>query len=173
MTNKNTIVLLLIMALTALGYTNALAQFVEKSTDVACLVPSATGLGYTIAHKDKKGFVQLGFSTASCLAVNYTMEALITKDRPDGTGHHAFPSTHTAIAFNGATFLTRRYGWRIGVPAYILASYVAWGRVHADRHDWWDVMGGAAVGAGTALICTRPLATKDKRKKLMPIDDDK
>ncbi len=145
---------------------DAKAQFVEKSTDVACLLPSATGLGYTIAKKDKKGFFQLGYSTASCLAVNYTMEALITKDRPDGTGHHSFPSTHTAIAFNGATFLMRRYGWKIGVPAYILASYVAWGRVHANRHDWWDVMGGAAVGAGTALIFTRPLSRSEKKREV-------
>lgn len=146
---------------------DAKAQFVEKSTDVACLLPSATGLGCTIAKKDKKGFFQLGYSTASCLAVNYTMEALITKDRPDGTGHHAFPSTHTAIAFNGATFLMRRYGWKAGVPAYLLASYVAWGRVHANRHDWWDVMGGAAVGVGTAFIFTRPLSRSERKREVM------
>lgn len=164
---KHIAALLLGLALLVAGAPGrARAQFVEKSTDAACLLPSATGLGYTIAKKDRKGFLQLGGSTAACLATNYTMEALITKDRPDGTGHHSFPSTHTAIAFNGATFLARRYGWKIGVPAYILASYVAWGRVHADRHDWWDVMGGAAVGAGTALIFTRPLSRSEKKREV-------
>ncbi|MBQ1745810.1 MAG: phosphatase PAP2 family protein, partial [Muribaculaceae bacterium] len=91
-----------------------------------------------------------------CLAVNYGLELCIRKDRPDGTGHHAFPSTHTAVAFNGSTFLMKRYGWKWGVPAYVVSSFVAWGRVHTDRHDWWDVLGGAAIGAGSAFIFTRP-----------------
>ena len=50
----------------------------------------------------------------------------------------------------------KRYGWKWGVSAYVVSSFVAWGRVHTDRHDWWDVLGGAAIGAGTAFIFTRP-----------------
>ena len=88
--------------------------------------------------------------------MNYGLELCIKKDRPDGTGHHAFPSTHTAVAFNGSTFLMKRYGWKWGVPAYVVSSFVAWGRVKTDRHDWWDVLGGAAIGAGSAFIFTRP-----------------
>lgn len=170
MKKRLTTFLISLLAALVLPLESANAQFVEKSTDAACLLPSATGLGYTIANKDRKGFIQLGCGTAACLAVNYTMELCITKDRPDGTGHHAFPSTHTAIAFNGATFLMRRYGWKVGVPAYLLASYVAWGRVHADRHDWWDVMGGAAVGVGTAFIFARPLS-KSGKKRSVPADN--
>ena len=60
------------------------------------------------------------------------------------------------MAFNGSTYLMKRYGWQWGVPAYAVSSFVAWGRVHTDRHDWWDVLGGAAIGAGTAFIFTRP-----------------
>ena len=136
--------------------TFAQSKFVERSTDVLCLAPTATGLIKAIAEHDKKGILQLGLSTATTLAVNYGLEACIKKDRPDGTGHHAFPSTHTAVAFDGASFLMRRYGWKWGVPAYALSTYVAWGRVHAKRHDWWDVLGGAAIGAGCAFIYTRP-----------------
>lgn len=128
----------------------------RHTTDVLCLLPDATGLGLAIARHDKEGLKQLGLSTATCLAVNYGLELCIHKDRPDGTGHHAFPSTHTAVAFNGSTFLMRRYGWKWGVPAYVVSSFVAWGRVHTDRHDWWDALGGAAIGAGTAFIFTRP-----------------
>ena len=128
----------------------------RHTTDVLCLLPDATGLGLAIAKHDTEGLKQLGFSTATCLALNYGLELCIRKDRPDGTGHHAFPSTHTAVAFNGSTFLMKRYGWKWGVPAYVVSSFVAWGRVHTDRHDWWDVLGGAAIGAGTAFIFTRP-----------------
>ncbi len=163
--------LLCLVIMVSGSVTDSKAQFVKRATDVACLMPSATGLGYTIAKNDRKGFFQLGYSSAACLAVNYTMEALITKDRPDGTGHHAFPSTHTAIAFNGATFLMRRYGWKVGVPAYLVAGFVAWGRVHAERHDWWDVIGGAAVGVGTAMVFTRPLSKSEKRRPLPATDE--
>ena len=128
----------------------------KTTTDLLCLVPDATALGVAIAKHDTEGLKQLGLSTATCLAVNYGLELCIRKDRPDGTGHHAFPSTHTAVAFNGSTFLMKRYGWKWGVPAYVVSSFVAWGRVHTDRHDWWDVLGGAATGAGSAFIFTRP-----------------
>ncbi len=128
----------------------------RHTTDVLCLLPDATALSVAIAKHDSEGLKQLGLSTATCLAVNYGLELCIRKDRPDGTGHHAFPSTHTAVAFNGSTFLMKRYGWKWGVPAYVVSSFVAWSRVHTDRHDWWDVLGGAAIGAGSAYIFTRP-----------------
>ena len=48
----------------------------------------------------------------------------------------------------------KRYGWEWGIPAYAVSTYVAWGRTYADKHDWWDVLGGAAIGVGAALIYT-------------------
>ncbi len=132
----------------------------ERSTDLLCLAPSAAGLCAAWANDDMKGVVQLGLSSVTTIAANYALEAMVKKDRPDGSGHHAFPSTHTAAAFDGATFLMRRYGWKWGAPAYAVSAYVAWGRVHADKHDWWDVIGGAALGSGCALIYTRQFAQK-------------
>ena len=164
--------LILLLSLLIIATNTTQAQFVEKSTTVLCLLPSATAAVNTLARHDRRGMLQLGLSSATCLAVNYALEAVITKDRPDGTGHHAFPSTHTAVAFNGATFLARRYGWKWGAPAYAVAAYVGWGRVHADRHDWWDVLGGAAIGTGTALIFARPLAIKNADISLSPILGD-
>lgn len=142
-------------------------DFVKTSTDVLCLVPDATALGVALAKHDTDGLKQLGLSTATCLAVNYGLELCIKKDRPDGTGHHAFPSTHTAVATNGTTFLWKRYGWKWGVPAAAVSSYVAWGRVHTDRHDWWDVLGGTAIGVGSAWLFSRPFA-KDVEVTVTP-----
>lgn len=139
----------------------------RHATDVLCLLPDATALGVAIAKHDNEGLKELGLSAATCLALNYGLELCIKKDRPDGTGHHAFPSTHTAVAFNGSTFLMKRYGWQWGVPAYALSTFVAWGRVKCDRHDWWDVLGGAAIGAGTAFIFTRPFV-KDVDMSIAP-----
>lgn len=164
MTKRLFIALLLTMTLF-----NGMAgdKFVKRSTDALCIAPSATGLSIAIAKHDMEGIKQLGLSTATCLAVNYGLELCIRKDRPDGTGHHAFPSTHTAVAFNGTTFLMKRYGWKWGVPAAVVSAYVAWGRVHTDRHDWWDVLGGAAIGAGSAWIFSRPF-TKDVEVNISP-----
>ena len=148
--------ILIITLLASSLFARANDDALRHTTDVLCLLPDATALGLTIAKHDTEGMKQLAFSTATCLAVNYGLELCIRKDRPDGTGHHAFPSTHTAVAFNGSTFLMKRYGWKWGVPAYVLSSFVAWGRVKTDRHDWCDVLGGAAIGAGSAFIFTRP-----------------
>lgn len=137
------------------GTGRAQTKAVKRTTDVLCLVPSGVGLVKAICDHDRKGIWQLGLSTATTLAVNYGLEAIVRKDRPDGDGHHAFPSTHTAVVWDGATYLMRRHGWKWGVPAYAVATYVAWGRVYTKRHDAWDVLAGAAIGAGAALIYTR------------------
>lgn len=145
-----------VMLMLASVQSQASDDALKYTTDVLCLAPDATALAVAIAKHDTQGLKQLGLSTATCLVVNYGLELCIKKDRPDGTGHHAFPSTHTAVAFNGSTYLMKRYGWKWGVPAYVVSSFVAWGRVHTNRHDWWDVLGGAAIGAGSAFIFTRP-----------------
>ncbi len=142
--------------------------YVERTTDVLCLAPTLVGLCATVVSEDEKGAIELGLSTATCLAANYVLEAIIKKDRPDGSSHHAFPSTHTAMSFSGATFLMKRYGWRWGVPAYAVSAYVAWGRTYAQKHDWWDVAAGAAIGVGCAFVLSHK-KNKDKNLSLSPI----
>ena len=162
------ILLLLAFLVPVCGISRAQNDFVEHSTDVVCFLPSAVSLAKVIADRDRKGFWQLGFSSATTIAVNYGLKLAVSKERPNGSGNDSFPSTHTGAAFDGATFLMRRYGWKWGVPAYALSAYVAWGRVHSDRHDWWDVLGGAAVGAASALVYTRPFM-KDVDLTVSPV----
>ena len=42
--------------------------------------------------------------------------------------------------------LQRHFGWKVGVPAYVAAGYVATARVHDNRHYLSDVVFGAAMG---------------------------
>lgn len=65
--------------------------------------------------------------------------------RPDDTPY-SFPSGHTSTTFATATVLQRHFGWKIGVPAYALASYVGASRIQAKRHYLSDVAFGAALG---------------------------
>src|SRR5688572_418249 len=69
----------------------------------------------------------------------------VRRGRPDGT-EFSFPSGHTSVSFATATVLQRHYGWKAGVPAYAMASYVAASRIHDKRHFLSDVAFGAAVG---------------------------
>lgn len=156
--------------------TEAFAQrsFVKKSTDILCLAPAATGLVKAIAEKDREGVIQLGLSSVTGIAINYGINACVKKNRPDmpcnagWSDRHAFPSTHTMAAFDGATFLMKRYGWQWGIPAYAVSTYVAWGRTYTRHHDGWDVLAGAIVGTGAALIYTRPFV-KDLDLTIAPV----
>jgi membrane-associated phospholipid phosphatase len=73
------------------------------------------------------------------------LKALSQRERPDGSSG-SFPSGHAAMSFASATVLQKHYGWKVGIPAYAVASYVAASRVQTDRHYASDVIFGAAIG---------------------------
>jgi membrane-associated phospholipid phosphatase len=146
--------LVLVLAL-ALGAGGARADEIERSGDVvAVLLPAGAAVGALIG-KDHQGLGQLAAAYASTMAIVYILKPTVDRTRPDGGGQ-SFPSGHAASAFAGAAFLQRRYGWRLGVPAYALASYVGWSRVEADRHHPSDIVASAAIGIGANLLFTHP-----------------
>jgi membrane-associated phospholipid phosphatase len=67
------------------------------------------------------------------------------RHRPDGD-EYSFPSGHTSVTFATATVLQRNFGWKAGIPAYAVASYVAASRVQMKRHFLSDVAFGATIG---------------------------
>lgn len=133
---------------------------VDRSTDILMFVNPVAGFAGSLAIGDYQGTKQIVLSGITSIAVTYALKYSIKKDRPDHSDHHAFPSNHTAVSFQGATFIQRRYGWKWGVPAYLLSAYVGWGRTYCKQHDWWDVLGGAAIGTASSYIFTRPFAKK-------------
>jgi hypothetical protein len=92
----------------------------------------------------------------------------VGRTRPDGTAY-SFPSGHTATSFASAAVLQRQFGWKVGIPAYGVATYVAASRVQAKRHFLSDVAFGAAIGIlvghtvtvghGDARFAVAPMAT--------------
>ncbi len=89
-------------------------------------------------------------------ALTHGLKVTTHRLRPDGTGL-SFPSGHSATSFAAATVLQRRYGWKAGVPAYALASYVAASRVNDRRHFASDVIFGAGLGIAVGLTVTRDM----------------
>jgi len=70
----------------------------------------------------------------------------VRRMRPDGSSKKSFPSGHSSGTFATATVIQRHFGWRLGGPAYGLASYVAASRLSENKHYLSDVVFGAAVG---------------------------
>jgi membrane-associated phospholipid phosphatase len=75
----------------------------------------------------------------------FAVKEVARRDRPDGSGY-SFPSGHTTVSFASADVLRRTFGWKVGVPAYAVASYVAASRIQSRRHYLSDVVFGAALG---------------------------
>lgn len=133
---------------------------VRISTDVGLIALPVATLAGVIIEQDWTGLKQGALSVVTTAGATLILKYAVKEKRPDGSNFHSFPSGHTSTTFATATFLQRRYGWKFGVPAYVVATYVGWGRVYARKHHWWDVVAGAAIGAGASFIYTRPFAEK-------------
>lgn len=155
-----TLLLIILVLVTTLPLHSQSRSGVDTSTDVLMFVPSATGAVLSLVKGDYKGLLQLAETGATAVAINLVLKNTIHKRRPDGSDLKSFPSNHSMVVFGGAAYLQRRYGWVYGAPAYAVASYVAWGRVYARKHDFWDVLAGAAIGAGCAYVYTTPYSEK-------------
>lgn len=129
---------------------------IRTTGDALFFVAPVTAFTMTLLKKDYEGTKQLVFSGVTAVGLTYILKYSISKERPDKSDDHSFPSAHTSISFTGASFLQRRYGWKFGVPAYLLSTYVAWSRVYGKKHDWWDVLAGTAIGVGSTYIFTKP-----------------
>jgi len=109
-------------------------------------------------------------STGADLAQAQILNAILTqgvklavaRTRPDH-GRFSFPSGHASATFATATVLQRRFGWKLGLPAYTLASYVSASRLQENRHYASDVIFGAALGivAGRTVTIGKSSARLD------------
>ncbi len=131
-------------------------KFHKTSGDVLVVALPALALGSTFIWDDESdGTLQFTKSFIATSATVYVMKLLIDKERPSGESLNSFPSGHTAISFASAAFFQKRYGWKVGVPAYALAAYVGYSRIKSDKHDKWDVLAGALIGAGFSYLFTK------------------
>jgi len=130
---------------------------IEKTGSIFQIVLPGTALGYTIYKKDKEGTKQFLKSFITTVGITYALKYSINAKRPNG-GEHSFPSGHSSAAFSGASFLQRRYGWKYGLPAYLIASFVAWSRVYTKNHYVHDVVAGALIGIISTYVFTKPYA---------------
>ncbi len=73
------------------------------------------------------------------------LKAARNNESPNGKDL-AWPSGHTSSSFTVASVLDEFYGPKVGIPAYALASVVAWRMMDTGDHWASDVVFGATLG---------------------------
>jgi len=128
--------------------------------DVLQYVPYASVFGMkAVGVESRDNWRDLVLTTAAswvmAAGTTYVLKQGIHEWRPDDSDRKSFPSGHSTVAFAGATMLRHEYGqlspW-IPIAGYGLATFVAIDRIARDRHHWYDVAAGAAIGVGMAEL---------------------
>ncbi len=136
----------------------------KTAGDVMLVTMPVLAMGSTLIWQDgQKGTYQFSKALAGTIAVTYGLKLATNKERPNRENNNSFPSGHTSVAFASAAFVQKRYGWKYGIPVYLLAGYVGYTRIEANKHDGVDVLAGAAIGVGMSYLFTKPF---DGKKKL-------
>jgi membrane-associated phospholipid phosphatase len=147
----------------------------EKTWDTASSVGAygltAVAIGLPLVKHDSKGALQAAGSVVAAQLVTLGLKEAFPELRPDRSDRKSFPSGHTSQAFAAAATIFNREGKSAGIPALGVAAFVGLARVQADKHHWYDVVAGAAIGASAGFLIThdRP----EKSALIMPWGDSK
>ena len=150
--------LFVIFSITVACYHTSLhaSDEVEKAGDVLQYLIPAAAYGATFYFEDPDGRVQFYKSFVANLSITYGLKEIINKNRPNGSGSEkSFPSAHTSGAFQGATYIHRRYGFKYAIPAYLASTLVGYSRVQSDEHYTSDVIAGAVIGIASSFYFTK------------------
>lgn len=135
-------------------HSDAIDDVFEHTPMASVLILKACGL-----EGRSESWEQLGFSAGVAYGIaggtTLILKHVIRKERPDHSDSYSFPSGHATFAFAGAHTLHKEFGhyspW-LSIAGYGVATFVAVDRVVKDRHRWYDVAAGAAIGViGTEL----------------------
>jgi membrane-associated phospholipid phosphatase len=131
-------------------------------TAVAVALPLVAG-GVTLYKRDWTGAAELTVSTVLTVGTVYALKHIVKECRPfavpcthGGGNWDSMPSDTTALAVAPAEFLRERYGWQYGLPAYAAAGFVAWSRVDARKHHWYDTL----ASGGISLLYNEIITTR-------------
>ena len=107
------------------------------------------------SHNWPRFIVNTGASVVVAFGAKTALKAMVKEERPDHSDNKSFPSGHAAIAFAAARSIDKEFRkdciW-IPIAGYAAATAIGIERVASDRHHWYDVVAGAAIGYGAAEL---------------------
>lgn len=109
----------------------------------------------------RQNALYIGTSTALSYGLTYLIKVIVKRPRPFiknvnivpvyRAQNYSFPSGHTSSTFATATALSIAYPkWYVIAPAYFWAGTIGYSRMYLGVHYPTDVLGGIAVGGGSA-----------------------
>jgi membrane-associated phospholipid phosphatase len=153
------------------GFLDIVIPISEKPVTIPTLVVPIslyTSSRITDNYYDENSAALLTASTAVNLGVTYVIKQIFKRKRPLETldriyfdktfflanDRYSFPSGHASTSFNTATSLTLRYPDNpyLITGFYLRAVAISFGRIYMGVHYPGDVMTGALVGTGTAIL---------------------
>ena len=137
----------------------------DKASDVGRDALLIAAIGVPLVHGDVEGIGSAVLSQAANEVVTNRLKDWTNEVRPDESNDKSFPSGHTSASFAAAATLHKRYGWKYGIPAYTVATFVGGARVAAHKHFVHDVIAGAALGTASGWFLTRK---KDENVQWLP-----
>ena len=152
---------LLVLLLLCIASCNLVIVAQEKNhLDPSAIVTNLLGenpsvVVKTTGHNWPRFIVNTGASVAVAFGAKTALKAMINEERPDHSDNKSFPSGHAAMAFAAARSLDKEFRkesiW-IPIAGYAAATALGVERVTSDRHHWYDVAAGAALGVGAAEL---------------------
>jgi len=114
-----------------------------------------SGAIFGVGHlKESENARQTGYQMFRALGYTYVavglLKVVVDRTRPNGE-QYSFPSGHTSGPCATAPILMKHYGWRAGVPAYLLGVAAGMGRMKDYKHYLSDVVAGAALGLSVGV----------------------
>lgn len=159
-------------------------KFITNSVSPMSIGAPVAVLGIGILQKDSslksKGIIMVEALCVNALTTT-VLKLAVKRDRPFVTypyldkqaeaGSYSFPSGHTSSAFALATSLSLAFPkWYVVAPSYMYACAAGYSRMHLGVHYPSDVLAGAIVGAGSAVLShylQGKISTNWKRKKAL------
>ncbi len=139
----------------------------------SAMVPLVGALFVAGRFSPQGRFRSATYDFAQAMIVNgaYTgiLKYSVQRTRPDGSDSLSFPSGHASTAFSLAAVANHHYGWRVGVPAYVLASGIGLSRIESDRHHLSDVLAGATIGLIVGRTVSRLDGERPAKKRFVSV----
>ena len=131
-----------------------------------------------IPKKYRKCGFQMMLSMALCYIVgNLILKNLIARDRPcwihpsvqllvKSPWDYSFPSGHSMNGFTASVAMLCN-DRKIGIPAVILAAFIAFSRLYNFVHFPTDVIAGIVIGIVMALLVNYLMKRKENKKAIV------
>lgn len=148
----------------------------RTASDFAKIGSGVLGVGITVAQIiwDQPNGLMHARALALTTLSHVSLAFIFQRERPDGRGDYlpfpsSYPSGHASSAFATAGSLAYAYGWKAGLPAYIVASGISISRIKDSAHWISDITSGITLGIFWARASYLVHLNPQAEMKWMPI----